>query len=516
MKKLLFALILAVFVCGLLLLPSAAHAQTTPPPERQYIRKNVYTPEGQRDLQTLANALSIMRQRGCQNPTSWYFQGAIHWIPAPETYTQGNPLCRSYSSVTAQAPQVQSLLTNFWQKCPHPTGLGIHFLPWHRLYVYYFEQAVRTISGDPDFALPYWDYTNNESQQNRFMPEAFRIPANATNSLYERLRNRNLNNGNSIPSFTQEDLIRNKQQAYRTVRFRDFTSQIEQSPHNTVHGILGGSLNQSVFNPITQRNTFSGLMTSVPTAGFDPIFWVHHTSIDRFWESWTRATNIRVTPQELNSVSWPYRFYDGNGQEVNYSTSQAVIDAVYNPDYTYDELEQLTPSPRLQLSRSPNALIPARSQETVVSSEEVKTNLTDELTTVVVPLPTPVENERNLINPSVSATTPSVNETYELEVQVSFKGQPRGTYDVYVNLPNTEATVDKDAYYVGVISFFEVPSAKRVTKTLLFDISDQLLEQVKRSQQPSANQNLTVSFRAKDGSPSQDIVIEKITLRKLG
>jgi tyrosinase len=33
------------------------------------------------------------------------------------------------------------------------------FLAWHRAYLGWFERICRTLSGDPDFALPYWDWT---------------------------------------------------------------------------------------------------------------------------------------------------------------------------------------------------------------------------------------------------------------------------------------------------------------------------------------------------------------------
>ncbi|MEQ1808660.1 MAG: tyrosinase family protein [Terricaulis sp.] len=40
--------------------------------------------------------------------------------------------------------------------CPHGNWW---FLPWHRAFLGWFEQTCRQLSGDPEFALPYWDWT---------------------------------------------------------------------------------------------------------------------------------------------------------------------------------------------------------------------------------------------------------------------------------------------------------------------------------------------------------------------
>lgn len=544
MRKFIFALILAISIFGLLLLPSNAYAQsiqsTELPQSTQFtksptrVRKNIYTPQGQKDLQTLKDALSKMRERGCLDPASWYFQGAIHWLPNPNELER-NPLCPSYTSTTASTPEVTQLLQNFWQKCPHPVGVNIyHFLPWHRLYLSFFEIAVRNITGKDDFAIPYWDYTDNGSPENSIIPSAFRSPADVSNSLYEPLRRRILNSGSSISAadandptpvadqFTQDTLIEGKQQAYQAIRFRDFSSPLENSPHGLMHVELGGVYRSSTFNPITQTETNIGLMSGVPTAGFDPIFWVHHANIDRIWESWTRqrekdnpaATDIRVTVEQLSSVPWLYNFYNGS-TAINFQPSE-VVSEVYTPTYnsfSYDKLDEVPPSRRAQNRSRDRFIIPV--EDTVVTSTEVKTKLTDKLTTVNVPLSTPVEISEDVLEQAA----PSGNENYELEVQVSFQGEPRGAYDVYLNLPNTEATVDtldKNAHFVGVVNFFEVPSSERVTKTVLFDITDELIKQVKRHEQPSEMQNLQLSFLAKNASTAEDIVVERVLLRKFG
>ena len=44
------------------------------------------------------------------------------------------------------------------------------------------------------------------------------------------------------------------------------TGGVEGTPHNDVHGFVGGN------------------MWRFATAGLDPVFWLHHCNIDRYWE----------------------------------------------------------------------------------------------------------------------------------------------------------------------------------------------------------------------------------------
>src|SRR5262245_16105339 len=57
--------------------------------------------------------------------------------------------------------------------CPHGNW---YFLPWHRAYLSAFERVCRELSGKPDFALPYWDWTTH-----RRLPEPF-VAGNANSN----------------------------------------------------------------------------------------------------------------------------------------------------------------------------------------------------------------------------------------------------------------------------------------------------------------------------------------------
>ena len=62
------------------------------------------------------------------------------------------------------------------------------FLPWHRMYLYFFERIMRAAVGD-DFALPYWDWTDpNQSS----LPAAFR---DSSSPLFDSNRLEGVNSG---------------------------------------------------------------------------------------------------------------------------------------------------------------------------------------------------------------------------------------------------------------------------------------------------------------------------------
>jgi hypothetical protein len=52
--------------------------------------------------------------------------------------------------------------------CPHGNW---YLLPWHRAYILTYERFIRELTGNRDFALPYWDWTNDPT-----MPEVFLKP----------------------------------------------------------------------------------------------------------------------------------------------------------------------------------------------------------------------------------------------------------------------------------------------------------------------------------------------------
>jgi tyrosinase len=68
--------------------------------------------------------------------------------------------------------------------------------------------------------------------------------------------------------------------------FVDFTAQVEQL-HNAVHVWVGGHMGQIAY------------------AAFDPIFWAHHTMIDRLWRLWQLRHPGSLPPASILDEALP-------------------------------------------------------------------------------------------------------------------------------------------------------------------------------------------------------------------
>jgi hypothetical protein len=427
-KKKLWVLLALIIACGAVIFGSLFYNGDKQQEEIRYIRKNANSPEAQSDIEAMNKALSIMRQKGCTDPMSWYYQGAVHWIPDS---IGKNPLCESYHTVAD--------LKEAWDNCTHsPSGKEkIHFLVWHRLYIWHFEKIVRKLSGKKDFALPYWGYTNVNSSD-KIMPSMLRDPKS---SLYESCRFDGLNNGYPISGEIERALDLTKLMSYTD--YHTFCMNINAAPHGAMHDYIGTGNDTTGLlkfnNPITGTITNTGLMGWVPTAGFDPVFWLHHSNIDRIWQQWTNSENGQmITLEELKSIEWPYVFFDENGKKVEYSMEE-VIKIIYDMDYDFDDTKVKPKSPKTLLTSSNVRTI-------AVISNNVKVN--NKVTNIKVD---------RLLTSSNSSEFSKMN----MEVSVSFNKVPKGIYEVYLNIPSGEVPHPSSKYFVGFMNFFGFDDKKQ-------------------------------------------------------
>ena len=415
----------------------------------QYIRKNASSEAAKEDVIALAVALEKMRDLQCGDPLSWYSQGATHAIP---DQIVNNPLCPSYKK--------KSDLKWGWDTCTHKDGSEIHFLIWHRLYISHFEKIVRKLSGKADFALPYWNYINSD---NRVMPNDFRYEGN---SLFDMARLPSLNNGNKIESFMDNNL--NINNLMKNKVYSVFNNNIDAAPHGAMHGYIGGGYEgKKMWNPIYQNKEQYGLMAQVASAGFDPIFWLHHSNIDFLWQAWELSPNgKRPTLAELEAAPWPYQFYDENSNKVEYTIKEAY-EAAFNIDYKYDQLQSEIESFATGTHKALVAQIVSQEKSLVWKQDVGKPTKSNML---IIDAPA-IQNNKKMELMLLDRPQALV-----IELEVTFNGEPKDAYSVFIVDGNGNKTL------TGVMTFFGAAhhmkghgeSHGTGSKTFTYDVSSEL------------------------------------------
>jgi tyrosinase len=237
-------------------------------------------------LESYRAAVLDMMARGPDDPLSWYRQALIHR-----------------------------------QACAHA---NYFFLPWHREYIRRFEAIIRTLSGNDQFVLPYWDWITDRQLPFAFWrtthhPDNPLDPASLDFSAYEAadsmLADTMAITGRrrTIPpvALVGEDSLFTTAAIREQIElpaFSDFgspsssgfgdqtgASTFEDSYHGTVHVDIGGPM----------RRFYSPL---------DPIFWLHHANVDRLWTLWQAANpNSVIEPAWSQQPIPPGMFHDTDG-----------------------------------------------------------------------------------------------------------------------------------------------------------------------------------------------------------
>lgn len=485
MKKII--LLLSVF-----LMTALSYSQSKS--NAKYVRRNAHTPEAQADLVAMDSAFSKMRKMGCEKGLAWYYQGAMHNIPA--TINGKNVLCPEYQT---SADKLWA-----WGDCTHngTENAKLHFLLWHRMYIWYLEKIVRELSGKEDFALPYWNYG-----ENNVMPEEV---SNKESALYEQARYSVLNNGQPIPTDNVIAIEQSINELKTNPSFTGdagFSRSLEIAPHGYMHDLIGGEYavpSESYYNSIYQLDNYSGLMANVPSAGFDPVFWLHHSMIDRIWESWdVTIYGQRPTLEELKANPWTYEFIAPNGDHITY-TMDELYAVVFNLDYTYDNL-LYTSDPAVlasTTSKTKKNVVFQDPKQKIIWEQKIDKTLGS------TPFAHKVVNK--LSKSTNKAFTSEANSYMVLNLDVIVYKEPKDYYTVYLRYPGEE---DK---YVGTMTFFGVAhdhgtednhtiGESGVKLNYSYYVSDNLLE---------TDKNFEIIVK-KNGGGDAKVTLEKISMAKM-
>jgi tyrosinase len=449
----------------------------------RYRRYSVTSPQGQQALASYVKGIQAMLSLPADHPQNWFRNAFIHLMDCPHG--------------------------NWW------------FYVWHRGYLGYFEQTIRRLSRDPNFAIPYWDWT----QLPQIPDSMFDGVLTPTDSAYEpftkdidtftsfiqpALRHywNGLNHDQRVQldrrGYTSFDAMWNDVTGYTTTPppphvdptntafaptaiaryltrsnpkltpevvynvspfvvyagllptdFYDPISQIsfnsskapshntapqgrtvfstlEGLPHNSAHNCIGG------LPPVTSGPW--GNMTN-NLSPVDPVFFLHHSNMDRLWDVWTRkqqALRLPWLPGKADFPTYagePFLFYvNEDGKPVGPSKAGDYISTSrfqYDYEPGFGEAVVKPPSPK---AAAKHPMAPARglmkgnAATVTLSASAVKSHLASGAPASLIALVT-------LPHP----TEASANRQFDVLV-----GAPAGENQV-----NTESP-----YYAGTIAFF--------------------------------------------------------------
>jgi tyrosinase len=380
----------------------ATYALSQPPGGQIRIRKDVASDEAENDIDSYRKAVEAMKkltQNQPSNPLGWLRQARIHG-------TSGS-----------------------FNKCRHGTWF---FAPWHRAYVFYFEEIIRELSDNEEFALPYWNWSETHS-----IPAAFWGNNNALNESSRGVTQGSKISQDDLDEFVGPSVVSN------IVDLPDFESfggdfgsgqsasgELEVTPHNFVHRWV------------------EGVMASGESP-LDPIFWLHHCNVDRLYSEWLRGDG-HASP---SAATWRNQaFNDFSNRQGQAAGSAFNCENMLNTDnlhYRYDVHSQESDAPESA---------PARMRWVPITDFTGNQAAVDD-GTLTYALKAPEADA------SLESLDTAIRATDKQLIRLRLEGvtPPRDqdvSVRVFVNCENpSPQTPISDPSYVGSFTFFDAPHA---------------------------------------------------------
>ncbi|KAK7246546.1 hypothetical protein RIF29_41415 [Crotalaria pallida] len=254
-------------------------------------------------------ALELMKALPSDDPRNFYQQADVHCANCNGAYHQ------------VGFPDLDIQVHNSWL-----------FFPWHRWYLYFYERILASLINDPTFALPFWNYDAPDGMQ---MPSIYTDPKSP---LYDPLRTaihkppKLIDLDYNLEEDPNASVSANLAIMYRQVVSNGKTPKlffgsayragdrpdpgagpIENVPHGPVHGWTGD---------INQPNTEN--MGTLYSAARDPIFYSHHSNIDRLWSIWKTLGGNRKDITDPDWLESGFLFYDENKNLVRVKVKDSL------------------------------------------------------------------------------------------------------------------------------------------------------------------------------------------------
>ncbi|XP_021830804.1 polyphenol oxidase I, chloroplastic-like [Prunus avium] len=348
------------------------------------------------------------------------------------------------------------------------------FYPFHRWYLYFYEKIMGELIGDPTFALPFWNW---DAPAGMYIPKIFTDP---TSSLYDQYRNSahqppkllDLNYGGTDDDVDDATRVKenlttmyqqmvSKASSHRLFYGEPYSAgddpspgagNIESIPHNNIH-LWTGDPNQ----------TNGEDMGAFYSAGRDPLFYSHHSNVDRMWSIYKDL----LGGTDIDKTDWldtEFLFYDEKKNLVRVKVRDSLDTRKLG--YVYDNK---VPIPWLEAK--PNPRKSQNKRKAAVSSGDLTTTFPATLSDKIS-----VEVARPSTTKRTSAQKKAQDEVLVIK-GIEFAGNEPLKFDVFVN-DDADSEAGKDqSEFAG--SFIHVPhKQKKNMKTNLRLSITKLLEEL--------------------------------------
>ncbi|KAE8672849.1 RER1C family protein [Hibiscus syriacus] len=399
-------------------------------------------------------ALSIMKSLPYDDPRSFTRQAELHCQFCTGAYEQLN---HSDSPVNI-----------------HRTWL---FFPWHRMMIYFHERILGSLIDDDSFTLPFWawdipegmpvpDYYVNknlaffhtERDFSHFPPRVADLDYSTENDP-PRVSNDEQIDVNLKFMYTQMVSGARKTELFMGCAYKahdgycNSPGTVESAPHNTLHTWMGSGLNPGRED-----------MGKFYSAAKDPIFYAHHSNIDRLWEVWREINDRQLDITDPDWLDSFFFFYDQNSKLVKIKVRD-VLD-ITKLGYSYEEVDHPW------LNHRPSPSVPPKQARQMLKLKENKNpvfvsdfrpdgRVLDGIITVKV--------SRSMKREIKSVEEEETIVVYGIEV----KGNDYVKFDVYVNLSDETKMNPRFREFAG--TFAHIPGAAMKKKIKLkLGVSDLL------------------------------------------
>ncbi len=357
-------------------------------PVRRRIRTG--SAEVDADLVIYKDAVKAMKDLPASNPISWAAQATIHGIPSGFNF------------------------------CEHGTN---HFFDWHRAYLFYFEKICQKLTNKPKFGLPYWNWNQNPAINPAFLDN--------TSSLFHSPR----------PDTNMTGLWEVSNDALNPImgdsNFFTFMSQLEGTPHNSVHCEIGGTMCDY-------------------TSALDPVFWTHHCMIDYCWAKW----NMELENNNTNDATWTNHvnshFVDADGNPAEFNAAATTIMPLLSYRYETSAIGGFAAASELTTKAAFEKVEKrVRAGANIRFDIKKRVRLADR---AAVSIARPFSKETRLAPQDFAQIVNTDTSKDRIFATIEFASLPAHSdfsVRVFVNLPNaSSATPTQDPHFAGSFAFF--------------------------------------------------------------